>query len=152
MTAEVHGRNGIVDKFIGDSVMAVFGAPDAAADDAKNALKCGIAILESIDRWNAERGKVGLTTVSVGIGIHAGEVFSGAVGDNSRLEFTVLGDTVNVAARLEQATKEFGHRLVASEAILEEAGLDVNSEEDWKPIGSYEVRGRAEKLPIYGYL
>ncbi len=150
VTAQVHGHNGIIDKFIGDSVMAVFGAPDASADDAQNALKCSIAILESIDRWNAERGRMNLKKVKVGIGIHAGEVFSGAVGDESRLEFTVLGDTVNVAARLEQATKEFGCRLVVSEIVLKESGFDVNREEDWKPLGNYEMRGRAEKLAIFG--
>ncbi|WP_170608884.1 adenylate/guanylate cyclase domain-containing protein [Ruegeria arenilitoris] len=150
VTAQVHGHNGIIDKFIGDSVMAVFGAPDASADDAQNALKCSIAILESIDSWNAKRGRMSLKKVKVGIGIHAGEVFSGAVGDESRLEFTVLGDTVNVAARLEQATKEFGCRLVVSEVVLEKSGFDVDREEAWKPLGNYEVRGRAEKLAIFG--
>ncbi len=151
VTAQIHHHHGIVDKFIGDSVMAVFGAPDATADDARNAIACGKAILGAIDQWNAERQGTGLSKVNVGIGIHSGEVFCGAVGDETRMEFTVLGDTVNVAARLEHATKQLGYPLVASEAVLTEAGIDAAGQNEWKPLGSREVRGRKEKLAIYGY-
>ncbi len=151
VTAQIHRHHGIVDKFIGDSVMAVFGAPDATANDARNAIACGKAILGAIDQWNAERQETGLSKVNVGIGIHSGDVFCGAVGDETRMEFTVLGDTVNVAARLEHATEELGFPLVASEAVLTEAGIDAAGQNEWKPLGSHEVRGRKEKLAIYGY-
>ena len=151
VSSQVHAHNGIVDKFIGDSVMAVFGAPDSSGNDAIDALECAESILRSIEQWNAERRKAKPNDVMVGIGVHWGEVFCGAIGDTARLEFTVLGDTVNVAARLEQLTKDVGHPIVASQAILREAGLEPTQENAWISVGEFPIRGRKGRLPIFAW-
>ena len=87
--------------------------------------------------------------IEIGIGLHAGDVFCGAVGDEARLEFSVLGDTVNVAARLEQETKTVGLRLVVSGDLLAAAGETANGME-WRPLGSRTLRGRARAVDLLG--
>lgn len=113
-----HG--GVVDKFIGDGALLLFGVPAPGPDDSARALACGRTLLDLVERWNAKRGFS--PPVRVGVGIHAGEVFCGVVGDEGRIEFTVLGEAVNVAARLEQATKTLGRSLLASRDVVETAG------------------------------
>jgi len=149
VSAQVHEHNGIVDKFVGDSVMAVFGAPDTGGKDAANALECATGILHSIGQWNIERRKAKYDDVMVGVGAHWGKVFCGAIGDSARLEFTVLGDTVNVAARLEQLTKDVGLPIVASQAILTKAGLQPTPESGWVSVSESRIRGRKGHLPIF---
>lgn len=119
--AALHG--GVIDKFTGDGALILFGVPGAGDDDAKRALACGRTLLELIRRWNAKRHFN--PPVRVGIGIHAGDVFCGVVGDESRLEFTVVGETVNIAARIEQATKGADCELLASRETVEEAGEEA---------------------------
>ena len=147
VAAAVDAHGGVIDKFIGDAVMVVFGLPSPASDDAARAVACGKAILASLAEWSAARAAEGTDPVSVGIGIHWGEVFCGAVGDDSRLEFAVLGDTVNVAARLEEETKRAGRSLVVSQTLLDAAG---EAAEDWMPLPPAQLRGRQQPVPIYG--
>ncbi len=111
-----HG--GTVDKYIGDAIMVHFGTPRPKADDPARALACAAAMIAEIARWNAERGARGEAAVSVGVGVHYGDVLVGNIGDTRRLEYTVLGDTVNVASRLERLTREAGSPLVVSEALV----------------------------------
>lgn len=144
--AEQH--RGVVDKFIGDGAFLVFGVPEAGADDAKRAIGCAKTILASLAEWNAIRLAAGEEEIKVGIGVHAGDAFIGAIGDDTRLEFTVLGDTVNVANRLEQATKIHDIALIASADTLKEAGEDPSQ---WRDLGHAELRGRAEPLHIVGF-
>lgn len=151
VSAQVHAHNGIVDKFVGDSVMAVFGAPETSGNDANDALDCATGILRSIEKWNTERRKAKENDVTVGIGAHFGEVFCGAIGDSARLEFTVLGDTVNVAAKLEQLTKDVGHPIVVSQAILVEAGVRPMPHSAWISVGDSSIRGRKGRLPIFAH-
>jgi adenylate cyclase len=146
MAAETH--LGIVDKFIGDGAFLVFGIPDAKADDAKRAIACAKAILATLAEWNEARRAAGEDAITVGIGVHEGEAFIGAVGDDTRLEFTVLGDTVNIANRLEQATKIHDVALIASADTLKAAGEDPAL---WRDLGFAELRGRAEPLHIMGF-
>jgi len=113
-----HG--GVIDKFTGDGALVLFGVPAAQEDDARRALACGRTLLELIARWNRKRGFD--PPVRIGIGIHAGDVFCGVVGDESRLEFTVVGETVNIASRIEQATKGTDCDLLASRETVREAG------------------------------
>lgn len=149
VSEQVHAKNGIVDKFVGDSVMAVFGAPDASGNDAANALDCASGIVQAIDAWNREPDDSNHGNVAVGVGVHWGRVYCGAIGDSARLEFTVLGDTVNVAARLEQLTKELDHPIVASQAILTAAGEPIAPESGWITIRNSQIRGRAGQVPIF---
>ncbi|MCW5748951.1 MAG: adenylate/guanylate cyclase domain-containing protein [Alphaproteobacteria bacterium] len=147
--AEVHAHNGIVDKFVGDSVMAVFGAPEAGADPAADAVACAVAISGAVDRWNDARRRQKLEPVVIGVGAHWGEVFCGAVGHGARLEFTVLGDTVNIASRLEEATKEARCRVVVSKALLDAARAQPGAEAGWIPLRDLQIRGRSGRMQVF---
>jgi adenylate cyclase len=149
VSAQVHAHYGVVDKFVGDSVMAVFGAPDTGGNDAANALGCAVDIVKAVANWNVERRRDVAAHILVGVGVHWGNVFCGAVGDATRLEFTVLGDTVNVASRLEQLSKEVGFPIVASRAVLNEAGLQNAEESGWVAISNSQIRGRSGRLEIF---
>ncbi len=142
--------NGVIDKFVGDSAMIVFGMPEPGRHDAANALHCAQAIKDAIGDWNVERERRGSDPVQIGIGAHYGRVFCGAVGDAARLEFTVLGDTVNVAARLEEATKSSGKPLVVSAELLAAAGIDGAALDDWVRLPETTVRGRGGEIQLFG--
>jgi len=111
-----HG--GTVDKYIGDAIMVNFGTPHSRTDDPVRALACAAAMIAEVGRWNAERAKAGEAPIGIGVGVHYGEVVVGNIGDARRLEYTVLGDTVNVASRLERLTRETGSPLVASDDLV----------------------------------
>lgn len=102
----VFRHNGSIDKFLGDGLMAVFGAPEKTPDAARDAVLCAVEILDEIDHWRGQRVAVGKAATTVAIGIHHGPVIQGNVGIADRLEFTTLGDTVNVASRLENMTRQ----------------------------------------------
>jgi adenylate cyclase len=110
----LHG--GVVDKFTGDGALILFGVPGGQPDDARRALACGRTLLRLIGRWNDKRQFD--PPVRIGIGIHTGDVFCGVVGDESRLEFTVVGETVNLASRIEQATKAVDCAMLASKETV----------------------------------
>ncbi|GJE44619.1 Adenylate cyclase 1 [Methylobacterium soli] len=117
--------------------------PDEGLDDAGRALAFGHDLVRMVEAWNATRELP--QTVRIGIGIHVGEVFCGIIGDEERMEFTVLGDAVNVASRLEQATKRYGATILASEAAVE-----GSSERDaWHEIGREPLAGRKEPVAIF---
>jgi adenylate cyclase len=138
--AEVYG--GVVDKFIGDGALVVFGVPEPQADDPARALACARKLLALIDQWNIKRRFD--PPIRVGIGLHTGEVYCGLVGDERRIEFTVLGDVVNVAAKIEQATKRFDMPMLASDAVVTLAG----QRDAWREISREPMGGRAEHLAI----
>jgi adenylate cyclase len=142
---------GVVDKFVGDSAMLVFGVPSPRPDDARRALNCALALLAGTPgEWARDlETRGGRGGIEIGIGLHAGDAFCGAVGDEARLEFTVLGDTVNVAARLEQETKVAGLRLVVSRDFLAAAGETVDGPA-WQPLGSRTLRGRTSPIDLLG--
>jgi len=139
-------HRGVIDKFIGDGALLVFGVPETADGDAARALACGKDILARIDDWNVERARHGLDPIHVGIGIHSGDAFVGAIGNDMRLDFTVLGDAVNVACRLEQATKLHRVPMLVSGDTLDAAGAD---RAQWRPIGVQALRGRAGAIELF---
>lgn len=141
MARAVEGHGGTVDKFLGDGVMALFGikpAPDAGAADA---LRAALAMLDALDALNAEFQGTLREPLRMGIGLHAGPVVLGRVGGAS---LTALGDSVNIASRLEALNKEFGSVLVASSAALEAAGLSLAGAE----LRDVPVRGREAALRV----
>ena len=142
----VFRHNGSIDKFLGDGLMAVFGPPEKTPDEARDALLCAIEILDTIDSWRDERIAIGKAATTVGIGIHFGPVIQGNVGIADRLEFTTLGDTVNVASRLESMTRQHDAGILMSrEALL--------AAERSRPLPA-EVRDRFRDLglqPIVGH-
>ncbi|MTI00978.1 adenylate/guanylate cyclase domain-containing protein [Roseibium sp. RKSG952] len=116
METEVFRHHGTLDKYLGDGLMATFGTPVPTPLDASNALACARSMVEVIDRWNLERRRAGEPEIHVGIGLHYGSVVLGDIGAN-RLEFAVIGNAVNVAAKLEAMTREFGARVVMSDDL-----------------------------------
>ena len=137
-------RGGVVDKFIGDGALVVFGLPEPRADDAARALAFAKDLVAIIARWNLKDD--GHAPVRIGVGIHYGDLFCGIIGEDMRLEFTVLGDTVNVAARLEQATKAHAVSILVSDAARQAAGSDAGR---WREVGRAPLRGRTEAMPYH---
>ncbi|MCJ2023836.1 CHASE3 domain-containing protein [Methylobacterium sp. J-067] len=136
-------RGGVVDKFIGDGALIVFGLPEPRPDDAARALAFARDLVAVIERWNARSED--RAPIRIGVGIHYGDLFCGIIGEDMRLEFTVLGDTVNVAARLEQATKTHGVPILVSEAVLAAAG-DGEGVGPWREVSRAPLRGRTEAM------
>jgi adenylate cyclase len=148
VTEAIFEHGGMVDKFIGDAVLAVFGALQPAADDAERAIRCGVKVLAAIEAWSASQGAQRKPQVSIGIGAHYGEVFVGAVGNERMLEFTVLGDAVNLAERLERLTRTVGGAFVVSRDILEAAG-PAQGPETWAAVSQSLIVGRLEGIEVF---
>ncbi|WP_048708891.1 adenylate/guanylate cyclase domain-containing protein [Microvirga massiliensis] len=138
--AAQHG--GVVDKFIGDGALILFGVPAEGNDDAARALACGRTLIRLVERWNRKRRFD--PPIRIGLGIHAGEVFCGVVGDESRLEFTVVGEAVNIANRIEQANKEAGTTMLASAEVVARAG----EIEAWEPVGRDRLPGMTRQITL----
>ena len=105
MDAVVFKHDGTLDDHVGDAIFATFGVPESGPTDARNTLACAREMLQEMDNWNAERAKKKLDPLSIGIGIHYGSAVFGDIGSERSMDFTVIGDTVNVAARLERLTR-----------------------------------------------
>jgi adenylate cyclase len=127
MAKAVFDHEGTLDDFIGDEVTAVFGTPEPHADDAARALECAQDMRKSIAAWNLERAPSGFPPVKVGIGLHVGTVVAGNTGSENRLKFAVVGDAVNVASRLQAATRELGCEMVVSQIAMRAAHADPES-------------------------
>ena len=146
----VLNNNGIVDKFIGDAMMSVFGVPFITADDATNACKTALEIEHKLNKWNLERQLANLNPISIGIGINTGEALSGNIGSDKRMEFSVIGDSVNTASRIEALTKVYKVTCLITEYTLSNINKDLFllREIDFvipvgksKPIRLYELMG-----------
>jgi adenylate cyclase len=141
----IERHEGIVDKYIGDAVMAVFGVPEPRPDDAARALAAALDMREAIAAWNDGRIAAGQPPLRVGIGLHYGDVFAGAIGDAQRLEFATLGDTVNVAQRVEGLTRLLEAPLLATREAVEAAGADAAA---WEALPPQPVKGRSELVAV----
>lgn len=138
----VRGGGGVVDKFMGDGLLAVFGAPEPLPGHAAAALRAALAMRSSIAALNAARDIEATGELRIGIGIHSGLLVAGCIGSGERLEFTVIGDTVNTAARLEAATKDLGIDIAVSgttEALARGSGQAFPPLE---PVGEIALRGK----------
>ena len=142
---QVFAHNGTLDKYLGDGVMATFGTPRTADDDADRALACAKAILQDLARFNAARAG---PPVRLGIGLHYGDVVLGDIGSSERLEYTVIGDTVNVASRLERLTREVGQDLVVSDALYQRLH-DPSLAEGLTKGEPRRLRGREEPVAFW---
>lgn len=151
MAEVVFAHDGTLDKFIGDGLMATFGTPDAAPDDAARALACATAMLGALAEWNAERRARGQPPVAAGVGLHYGRVITGDIGGARRFEFAVIGDTVNVAERLQEMTRELGVALLASDTVLRAAGIADPAAAGFVAVGQHRLRGRAAPMALWGW-
>jgi adenylate cyclase len=141
MIEVVDRNNGIINKFLGDGFMALFGAPLDDPSAARNALAAARAMIDTVGRWNDTHPGWAL---KVGIGVHLGEAVTGTVGSPQRKEYTVIGDTVNLAARLEQLTKEVGAQLLISQSVR-----DSTPCEGAVDLGPVEIRGYEEGVRVW---
>ncbi len=145
VTKTVNQEHGTIDKFIGDGVMAFWGAPALLDDHAWRSCVAAMRIQRGMDalndRWRAE----GLKPLNVRMGIHSDAVLVGNIGSKERMSYTVMGDGVNIAARLEGTNKEFHTRILISHSVFKEAGERLCV----RPIDDVAVKGRRGKVPIY---
>ena len=143
----VHQHHGVLDKFIGDAAMAIFGLGEAEhpCDDA---LAAATDIRDEMTAMNARLSERGLPTIENGVGIHYGPVVAGNIGSRERMEYTVVGDTVNTASRLESLTKELPTSIAVSETVYGELGEQARV--GLAHLGLHTVKGKADPLPVYG--
>jgi adenylate cyclase len=148
MTAAIFKYHGMINDFVGDAVMAIFGAPLQDREHALHATRAGLAMSEALETLNARWKDEGLPQLRMGIGIHSGEVFAGNVGGRSRVKYTIIGDAVNVASRVEGLNKELGTTMLITEATRRLLGDRVEA----RDMGPREVKGRAELVHVHELL
>lgn len=147
VTQAVFLRGGVVDKFIGDGVMAAFGQPRVAPDDAARALECAVDLQRSLSKWKIDRLSDGRSALDAGIGLHYGPVIGGILASGSHDEFTLFGDAVNVAERLERLSSPLRASLVISETVAARARMNDTCLQ-WVWQDEVELNGRSGKLRI----
>ncbi|MGE3973214.1 MAG: CHASE2 domain-containing protein [Bdellovibrionales bacterium] len=145
MTALVFKNDGTLDKYMGDAIMAFFGAPIPYPDHAKKACQCAIDMIDLLPKLNQEFKAMGLPTIDVGIGLNTGEMSVGNMGSETVRSYTVMGDAVNLGSRLESINKQYGTRIIISEFTYEEVKNDfIAREVDW-----VRVKGKMQPVKIY---
>ncbi|WP_413569777.1 adenylate/guanylate cyclase domain-containing protein [Bdellovibrio sp. HCB117] len=145
MVKIINSHGGVVDKFIGDAIMAVWGAPKTTDRDAHNAVRACLEMRRALETLNETRVARGQPPINIGMGLHAGLAISGTIGSDERMEYTVIGNTVNTASRIEASTKAFGADLLISDTVIEKIGEDFKTE----LAGAAEVKGRSEALKMF---
>jgi len=142
--------HGVLDKFIGDAVMALFGPfAEEGANLSARAVVCALDMLDRLDALNRHWETEGLTPFRIGIGIHAGEAIVGNIGTPQRVQFTALGDTVNLAARLQTATKDLRAVLLVSEPVRDEAEAVLGNVVAFVDRGPLAIRGREQPVRVF---
>lgn len=131
----VFDEGGIVDKFIGDSVMAVFGAPVPKPDDAARAVRAALRVIEEVERFNEEQKNKSGIEIDVGIGLHTGPLIAGNIGSDRKMEYTVIGDTVNAAKRVKSLNQEMKTHVFAV-----------------RELPRVQVKGKTQRLQVYEVL
>src|SRR3989475_4310174 len=146
-----HG--GTLEKYIGDAVMATFGTPSSGPDDASRALRCAVTLAAETSRWSAERVARGELPVEIGIGAHYGEAVVGSIGDGQRLDYLVIGDTVNVTSRLERLTRERDAQIVVTDALVSRGRAEGAAAgallRRFTPRGEVCVAGRDQPVTVW---
>jgi adenylate cyclase len=136
---------GVLDKYIGDAIMANFGAPLASDDDAGRAVQVANEMFRALRVFNARRHEAGLPAIEIGVGLATGEVLAGSIGSQKRLEYTVIGDSVNLASRLEGATKQYGTPILVDGVTVER----MRDKGRIRQVDLIRVKGKARPTEIY---
>ncbi|MGH8597949.1 MAG: adenylate/guanylate cyclase domain-containing protein, partial [Gammaproteobacteria bacterium] len=145
MVEVIFAHGGILDKYIGDAIMAVFGAPFGSPRDADNAVSAALDMQRALGAFNERRGAVGLPPLMIRIGINSDQVVAGNIGSTRRMDYTVIGDGVNLASRLESANRFYGTRILVSGSTVSLLHRQYHLRElDW-----VRVKGQAAPVPIF---
>jgi adenylate cyclase len=145
MVKIINSHGGVVDKFIGDAIMAVWGAPKSSARDAHHAVRACLEMRKALEGLNEKRIARNHPPINIGMGLHAGKAISGTIGSDERMEYTVIGNTVNTASRIEASTKAFGADLLVTDTVIDKVGEDFKVE----LAGAAEVKGRSEAIKMF---
>ncbi|MGI9350966.1 MAG: adenylate/guanylate cyclase domain-containing protein [Rhizobiaceae bacterium] len=149
----IFDNGGTLEKYLGDGVMATFGTPQTSPEDAANSIHAAQQVMQAMDEFNQERREKGLQDIKVSIGVHYGTVILGDIGPSRRLEFAVLGDTVNVASRLESASRELGCRCVISNEVMKYCkqadNQDLPEREAFELRRQIKLRGRESDIDVW---
>jgi adenylate cyclase len=152
LSSSVFSHDGTIDKFLGDGLMAVFGPPMPSPVDSTNAARCAFDIQQSMDRWNERSHRSGDAAIRVAIGIHYGDVVQGDIGSDKRLELTVVGDTVNIASRVEAYCRTLDAAVLVTDAFIDSLHSEGSGTlaQRFSDQGHHILRGRAEPIHLYG--
>jgi adenylate cyclase len=145
MVPVVFAHKGTVDKFVGDMIMALFGAPLDDPDHADHAVQTALRMTEELARLNGEWAKSGMPALDIGIGINSGDMVAGNLGSESIMSYTVIGDNVNLGSRLESLTRNFQTRVIISDATR----LSLKQTYDLHPLGEVTVKGKSVPVQVY---
>jgi adenylate cyclase len=144
----VQREGGMLDKFIGDAMMGGFGVPVSHEDDADRAVRAAIAMITELRRWNVQRASEGRASVDIGVGLNTDTIVSGNIGSKKRMDFTMVGDGVNLASRLESACKQYGAHILASEFTYKRLRGTYRARE----IDLLLVKGKTKPVAVYEIL
>ena len=145
MVHVVFEHRGTLDKFVGDAVMALFGAPIEDPDHAEHAVQAALAMLRELDALNASWGAQGRPTLAIGIGVNSGEMVAGNIGSDTIMSYTVIGDAVNLGSRLESLNKQYGTTIIVSDATRQR----LHGRYDLRPLGEVVVKGKTQPVAIF---
>jgi adenylate cyclase len=138
-------HRGTLDKFVGDMVMALFGAPLDDPDHAEHAVQTALAMSSALDDLNRQWASEGRAQLDIGIGINTGEMVAGNIGSEAIMSYTVIGDAVNLGARLESLNKDYSSRVIISEATR----AVLKGRYDIRPLGEVTVKGKSRPVAIF---
>ena len=141
-------EGGMLDKYIGDAIMAAFGVPVEHGDDEDRALRCSIDMLKTLQDWNSQRQAEGKLPVLIGIGLNTDHIVSGNIGSPTRMNYTLIGDGVNLASRLESACKQYAANLLISEYTFKKLKGTYRT----RDIDEVIVKGKTEPVRVYEVL
>ena len=144
MSQAIEAEGGVVDKYIGDAIMALFGAPVRHSDSPQRAVRCSLAMIRQLAVLNSELAEENRPPLASGIGINTGVVVAGNMGSNNRLNYTVIGDGVNLASRLEGLTKFYGVDVIVSESTRK-----LCADSPFRELDLVTVKGKAKPVAIY---
>jgi len=150
MNVCILSHDGVIDKFIGDAIMAIFGAPIKTPDHALSALTAALDMIVALDDFNNDIGERYGCQLRIGVGINTGRVVAGVVGSPDRMNYTVLGDQVNIASRIEGLSKYYGVSLIITEATLQELpAKEIEGQWTFRYLDRVQVKGRSTGLAVY---